>query len=168
MKWIALAATIVLAGCAHGGDARSRSEQASAPDAIYGMPSGGTVRFAVLGLREVPATKLGQNGFRALVVRMTLDNDGGTEPWRVTPSEQVAHIQSYGAMLPANAPNQPLTVAPGEVVPLELLYPVPKPDYGPELPQRIAVDWRLRMPTAEIRERAVLDRQLARAMRQHL
>jgi hypothetical protein len=171
MKWIALVATVVVAGCAHHGgaaDAGSPSELAVAPDATYSLPSGGTVRFAVGGLRQVPATRLGQNGFRALVVRMTLDNGGGSEPWRVAPREQVARIDTYGPLLPANVRVPTLAIAPGQATTLELLYPIPVPAYGPEMPRNIALEWRVHVADGVIKERAVLDRQLARVMREQL
>jgi hypothetical protein len=167
MKWIAVAATIALAGCAHDA-ARSPGEQAAAsraPDAVYALPSGGLVRLAVLGMREVPATTLGQNGFRALVVRMVLDNSDGAAAWTVDPSEQVARIADYGQMLPAHVVTQKLTVPAGQLTTLDLLYPVPRPEYGPEMPRSVALEWRVHTTAGEIRERSVLDRQLARVLR---
>jgi hypothetical protein len=165
MKWIVLAATFV-AGCAHTG--RGPDAVAAAPEAVYALPSGGAVRFAVLGMRDVPAERLGQEGFRALVVRMTLDNRSGSAPVSVVPNEQIARISNYGPLLPAKAPSTPVQVGPGGQAALELLYPVPRPDYGPEMPRDVAVDWRVRMPDAVVQQRAVLDRQLAQAMRNQL
>jgi hypothetical protein len=170
MRWIALTATIVVAGgCAHeAAEARAPSELAAAPDAVYALPSGGMVRFAIAGMREVPATRLGQNGFRALVVRMTLDNGAGTEPWQVRSSEQVARIRGYGPLLPTEASPQALAIAPGQATTIELVYPVPVPQYGPEMPRNVELEWRVRTASADIKERAVLDRQLARAMRDQM
>ncbi len=165
MKWIVLAATIV-AGCAHTD--RGAVAVAAAPDATYSLPSGGTVRLAVLGMREVPTKRLGQHGFRALVVRMTIDNGTGRAPLRVIASEQIARIPNYGPLLPVEAASTPVQVAPGVQTALELVYPVPVPAYGPEMPRNVALEWRVRLPDAVVQERAVLDRQLAQALRNQL
>jgi hypothetical protein len=169
MKWLALATLVAAAGCAGAVAAPARTPGAP-PNAetAYDVPPGGSVRVAVLGWRQIAPSRLGQGGFRALAVRLTLDN-GGAEPWRVLPREQVARIVNYGPLLPVqNGPSE-VIVPPGRAATVELLYPVPLPEYGPAVPRHVELEWRVHTPGGGVvARRANLDPQVAQLPRQAL
>ena len=108
---------------------------------------GGDVRIVPMGLAEVRPQPERVEGFRALHVRMVLENKSG-QAWRVRTDEQRASLDRWGPALPADAAVgadrvRDVIVPAQATVAIDLFYPLPRPDYGPDLPAGFALDWRV-------------------------
>ncbi len=152
--------TVTLASCAHEHVFPPTSRQAAPGQVSYRLPPGGDVAIAVVGYDRITRRAYDQTSFPALRVRMTLTNRGA-QPWTVNRREQLAFIESYGPSLPAAASDPLLVVPPGETRALDLFYPVPSPSFAQAPPQKLSVQWRVRVPGALIGDRARLDREVA-------
>ena len=154
MRWLPMLAVVAAAGCAHGpGGGRAALD-----------PARGAVAVQLVGTRDVQSTRVEGTGFSALVVRMTVDNRSA-EPWTVRPEEQVAHVGEWGPQLPADASAGALVVAPGEQRRIDLLYPMPRGQYGPEMARHLSIEWRVRTPDGTLGEHVDLEGQLAELRR---
>jgi hypothetical protein len=147
-------AVVTAAGCAHtpGGGGAVLD------------PARGAVAVQLVGTREVKSTRVEGTGFSALVVRMIVDNRSA-EPWTVRPEEQVAQVGEWGTQLPADASAGALVVAPGEQRRIDLFYPMPRPQFGPEMARHLTIEWRVRTPDGTVGEHVDLDGQLAELRR---
>jgi hypothetical protein len=159
LAWIVLAA-VTLAGCAHEPINPPASERSTPGEVSYSLHSDGDVSLAVVGYDQIVRRAVNQTSFPALHVLMTLTNRG-TQPWTVHPAEQIAFIEHYGPSMPAAVSDRPLLIAPGETRTLELFYPVPSAAFAQLPPQRISLQWRVRMPGGIVGDRARLDHELA-------
>jgi hypothetical protein len=151
---------VTLAGCAHEQIASPTSERSAPGQVSYTLFPGGDVDVAVVGYDRIERRAYDQASFPALRVRMTLTNRG-TQPWTVQPREQIAFIEHYGPSTPASVSQRVLVVAPGETRTLELFYPVPSAAFAQLPPQRISLQWRVRLPGGIVGDRARLDHELA-------
>jgi hypothetical protein len=159
LAWIVLTA-VTLAGCAHEPIHPPASERSAPGQVSYSLFSDGAVSLAVVGYDRIERRAVNQTSYPALRVLMTLTNRG-TQPWTVHPAEQIAFIERYGRTLPAATSDRPLLVGPGETRTLELFYPVPSAAFAQLPPQRISLQWRVRLPGGIVGDRARLDHQLA-------
>lgn len=164
--WKKLVMVAALAGCARpyytyeprnvatsGYDGRIAAEQ---------QIPGGDVRIVPMGLAEVRPQPERVEGFRALHVRMVLENRSG-EPWRVRTDEQRASLDRWGPALPADAAVdrdrvRDVIVPAQQSVAIDLFYPLPRPDYGPELPAGFALDWSVHTLDGTAAQRTRFDR----------
>jgi hypothetical protein len=124
----------------------------------------GDVRVVAMGLADVYSRHDGTPGFRALHVRMILDNKSGSA-WRLRADEQRALIDRWGPSFPAEAAignNRvgAVIVPAGKKLAIDLFYPTPMPAYGEVLPPGFSVDWRVRVPEGEIGERVRFERRM--------
>lgn len=151
---------VTLVACAHE-HVFVPTTRAAAPGRVsYAMAPGGDVGIAVVGYDRVVRRAYDQTSFPALHVQMTLANRG-TQPWTVSPREQIAYIENYGPSLPAAVSEQSVVVAPGETRTVDLLYPVASPAFAQAPPRRVSLHWRVRLPGAVVGDRARLDREVA-------
>jgi hypothetical protein len=102
----------------------------------------GEVRIALLPMVQLPSLWIGQWATRALHVRATFANRG-LRTWRVYPRQQLARVGEGHAIPPTAAMADPVEIAPGQSHSLDLFFPAPGPKSGPQLPSRIALDWRI-------------------------
>jgi hypothetical protein len=123
---------------------------------------GGDVRIVPMGLAEVRPQPAGVESFRALHVRMLLENRSD-QPWRVRTDEQRAYLERWGVAAPADAAIGSLRVRdvivpPKQNVALDLFYPLPEPEFGEQMPAGFAIDWRVQTTDGIASQRTRFDR----------
>jgi hypothetical protein len=146
-------ATFALGSCAH----QPVTIVPPTPAVSFLTPDGGSVSIDMKDAVEIAPTGIDRPGYRALRIRLTLDNRG-PQTWIIDPRLQIAHVGGYSVSFPSDVSASPLVVSPGEVRSLDLFYPIPTPDYGPEVPKHVSLDWKINTPSGLYAHRAEMNR----------
>lgn len=147
---LSVAFVTLLAGCAyHGG-----MVPAPQPSTAWLLPDGGDVLIQVVGLSEIEPTGVDRpTGYRAMRMRMTVTNASDV-PWIVDPHKQIAKMGGYGISMPADVSSAKLVVPPHDTRAIDLYYPIPRPQFGPENPMHVWLDWIITRPDGIVMSRA--------------
>src|SRR4051794_17584449 len=109
--------TAGLAGCATPAEYAPRRavaiQPATVPATAFALANGGFVRVEIVGTAEVRPTDVTRPGYRALRMRMTLDNRS-PDPWIVDPRQQIARVGGYALSFPSDASSRAIIVEPGQ------------------------------------------------------
>jgi hypothetical protein len=147
---LSVAFVTVLAGCAyHGGPV-----PAPQPSTAWLLPDGSDVLVQVVGLSQIAPTGVyPRTGYRAVQMRMTVTNTSDV-PWIVDPRKQIARMGGFGISFPSDVSSHPLVVPPRETRAIDLYYPIPRPQFGPEIPMHVWLDWIITRPDGIVMSRA--------------
>jgi hypothetical protein len=146
---LSVALATLVAGCAH----QETLVPAAPPSTAWLLPEGGDVLVQVIGTSEVGTRDTWRSGYRAMKLRMTVTN-ASAQTWVIDPRKQIARMGGFSTSFPSNVSAAPLVVGPGDTRTLDLFYPIPTPNYGPELPRHVALDWQIATPQGIIAHRA--------------
>jgi hypothetical protein len=147
---LSVAFVTLLAGCAHHGG----MVPAPQPSTAWLLPDGGDVLVQVVGMSEVMPTGVDRpTGYRAMRMRMTVTNASDV-PWIVDPHRQIAHLDLYGLLMPADVSSAPLMVPPHDTRAIDLYYPIPRAQFGTDTPMHVRLDWIITRPDGIVMQRA--------------